>query len=413
MLKWDHQPAARSRGWTLSIREQRLEISDVPADNPGLEPRIAEAHRAGLSPLPPRGGKGDRTGRGYVSGDVPLPVRRNCHTRLFSLNAAIGTRHLMRCRGIIRLGRSGMTREIDFMRPLAEHDLRDWLRLRPITQGWKQARYGILNFSYEHRGAAALGRFLREHADLVGGNIAISVAFNQPTIIEWQLRFWPHMVKDAKLIIADNSNDPAAATDIARLCARAKVPYLKLPLNPARQIFRSHALALNWLYRNLVRGLDPAIFAFVDHDLVPVEPLSFHELLGGQPFYGTLLDNPFYGARIDRSAGWYLWAGYCLFSYARIKSRKLDFMPDWFIGLDTGGANWWRLYRYYDKSTLRFATVRHEKFPSVDGDTITELERMDGWVHARNASQYHKGADSRPLFARVLEQRWSALQAAS
>jgi uncharacterized protein DUF29 len=43
MLNWDHQPAARSRSWLLSIEEQRLEIADVLADNPGLKPRVGEA----------------------------------------------------------------------------------------------------------------------------------------------------------------------------------------------------------------------------------------------------------------------------------------------------------------------------------------------------------------------------------
>jgi hypothetical protein len=43
MLKWDHQPELRSRSWVLSIKEQRLTLDDVLADNPGLKPRIAEA----------------------------------------------------------------------------------------------------------------------------------------------------------------------------------------------------------------------------------------------------------------------------------------------------------------------------------------------------------------------------------
>jgi len=43
MLKWDHQPSLRSRSWVLSIEEQRLEIADVLADNPGLKPRAGEA----------------------------------------------------------------------------------------------------------------------------------------------------------------------------------------------------------------------------------------------------------------------------------------------------------------------------------------------------------------------------------
>jgi hypothetical protein len=43
ILKWDRQPARRSRSWALSIRAQRLELEDVLADNPGLRPRIGEA----------------------------------------------------------------------------------------------------------------------------------------------------------------------------------------------------------------------------------------------------------------------------------------------------------------------------------------------------------------------------------
>jgi hypothetical protein len=43
MLRWDHQPALRSRSGILSIESQRLELADVVADNPGLRPRIPEA----------------------------------------------------------------------------------------------------------------------------------------------------------------------------------------------------------------------------------------------------------------------------------------------------------------------------------------------------------------------------------
>jgi hypothetical protein len=43
ILKWDHQPARQGRSWSVSIREQRLRLDDVLADNPGLRPRIDEA----------------------------------------------------------------------------------------------------------------------------------------------------------------------------------------------------------------------------------------------------------------------------------------------------------------------------------------------------------------------------------
>ncbi len=43
MLKWDHQPAFRSRSWTLSIDVQRVQLDHVLGDNPSLKPRIGEA----------------------------------------------------------------------------------------------------------------------------------------------------------------------------------------------------------------------------------------------------------------------------------------------------------------------------------------------------------------------------------
>lgn len=43
LLKWDYQPEKRSRSWALTISSQRLELSDLLADNPGLKPRFGEA----------------------------------------------------------------------------------------------------------------------------------------------------------------------------------------------------------------------------------------------------------------------------------------------------------------------------------------------------------------------------------
>jgi Domain of unknown function DUF29 len=43
LLKWDHQPDMRARSWGLSIKEQRIPIRKLLADNPGLKPRLDEA----------------------------------------------------------------------------------------------------------------------------------------------------------------------------------------------------------------------------------------------------------------------------------------------------------------------------------------------------------------------------------
>ena len=49
LLKWDHQPGKRSRSWTLSIRNGRMDAAKILAKHPSLRPRLpsalAEAYR--------------------------------------------------------------------------------------------------------------------------------------------------------------------------------------------------------------------------------------------------------------------------------------------------------------------------------------------------------------------------------
>ena len=48
LLKWDYQPNRRTRSWTLSIREQRVQVMDVLSDSPGLKSQVAEALTRGF-----------------------------------------------------------------------------------------------------------------------------------------------------------------------------------------------------------------------------------------------------------------------------------------------------------------------------------------------------------------------------
>jgi hypothetical protein len=43
VLKWDHQPAARSRSWAITVREQRRRVERQLRKNPGLKGRLDEA----------------------------------------------------------------------------------------------------------------------------------------------------------------------------------------------------------------------------------------------------------------------------------------------------------------------------------------------------------------------------------
>ncbi|MBT9097717.1 DUF29 domain-containing protein [Methylovulum psychrotolerans] len=44
LLKWQCQPARRSRSWELSIDEQRVKFLRVLKDNPGLKSRLDRVH---------------------------------------------------------------------------------------------------------------------------------------------------------------------------------------------------------------------------------------------------------------------------------------------------------------------------------------------------------------------------------
>lgn len=40
LLKWSHQPSARSRRWSATIDEQRLQIGDLLSESPSLRPMM-------------------------------------------------------------------------------------------------------------------------------------------------------------------------------------------------------------------------------------------------------------------------------------------------------------------------------------------------------------------------------------
>ena len=49
LLKWDYQPAKRSRSWALTVREQRRRISELLEDNPGLQSKLVAALEGGYA----------------------------------------------------------------------------------------------------------------------------------------------------------------------------------------------------------------------------------------------------------------------------------------------------------------------------------------------------------------------------
>lgn len=301
------------------------------------------------------------------------------------------------------------------MRALADYTVREWLVGAPLAQRLRRARNAAVDRLYRRRqaeGQDALVAVLKGRSTL-----AFTIAFNQPGAVALLADAMARFVPAAGLVVCDNSTDAEARAAIARICADRGIAYCPLPPAPyrgARNGSRSHAVALNWVFHNLVRPAAPAVFAVLDHDLVPLAPADLATLVRGQPCYGHV-------RRSDRpgSPAWYLWPGFSVFDFRAVGALPLDFGTDTPLGLDTGGQNWRVLYCRLDRAGLRRAAVRSvhlaDVYPGAGGAGARRASMLlDGWFHIGGAGHREGGlsaveraraafdADPDGLFARLV-----------
>lgn len=276
---------------------------------------------------------------------------------------------------------------------LSDYTAEDWRRLRPLTQTYKTLRYDAYNALYVRRPARAgdPGAIART---LAGRKVLITIAYNDAQAIGWQLRLLRRYVPHDVFLVADNSRDDAAASAVAAVAAEAGAPYLRLPASRA-QSSRSHGLALNWVWRNVVRPGSPDAFGFLDDDLFPT---AFDD-----PF-GVLAEQAFYGVVRHAGPRWFLWAGFCMFRFDAVKDKPLDFRQDWFIGLDTGGGNWEVLYRHANLAELRQAPIRKTPYRAEVPISESYLQWVGTWLHeVGSTGRSAFAADKRAVVAELLK----------
>jgi hypothetical protein len=275
--------------------------------------------------------------------------------------------------------------------------LHDWQRLRPVTHWLKTRRYDAQREAYVRRPArTAIG----DLPSFRGRRVLTTIAFEDPEAIDMQAQLVARFVPDTAYVIADMSIDEDAATQIGAIARRHGVAYVRLPESPLRrreQASRIHGLALNWVWRNLIRPGEPERFGFIDHDMFPTKADDPFAELDRQPVYGCA-----------REAGrrWYLWAGFAMFRFDAVKDLCLDFGQDWFNGLDTGGANWDVLFRTLDRSRLKFASTRFEPYkPGADPDRAP-IQWCGAWLHevgsARRQGDVKLAAEKRRAIKEML-----------
>jgi hypothetical protein len=259
-------------------------------------------------------------------------------------------------------------------RALQDYSVRDWGRLRPplhALHAWRVRRATRLFAGRPPRAGVSPDKIW---AAIRGRRVLVTIAFNDPEIIDCQVRAVRAFVPDVVHVIADNANDSGKAGEIAAVCAGQDTPWLWLPPNPwgSRSPSRSHGAALNWVWLRLLGPGRPDAFGFLDHDLIP---------LGQDDPFAGLASQPLAGDKRWAQGRWYLWPGFCFFNRAFLDDVEVDFGQDWTLGLDTGGANWARIYSRLDPNQLAERPIERA---AVFADRPLEdayFERRGVWLH--------------------------------
>ena len=172
------------------------------------------------------------------------------------------------------------------MLKLLEFSVKDWLKLRPLDVAFKQVRNDVWLKYYINQKPAELNQFLVDYRHLVGKNVAIVVAFEQPWAVNWLLQMAKKNLMNATVLVFDNSHKASARAELEAVCKQNGTPYLALPMNRTKHVNRSHGMAMSWIYDNVITIIQPNLFAFIDHDLIPVSEVDFEERLANQQFFG-------------------------------------------------------------------------------------------------------------------------------
>jgi hypothetical protein len=245
----------------------------------------------------------------------------------------------------------------------------------PLEHYFKQVRNDFNLRRYINIAAINEDCFIKNNKTLIDNNILFVIAFEQPQPLEWLIKMSKIYLLDAKIVVVDNSRRDQARNELSQLCDRYEVPYLALPPNRTRHVNRSHGMALTWTYHRIIRKLNPKIFGFIDHDLIPVATVSVEE---------RLRDQTFYGLKNQGTSAWNLWAGYCIYDYKKVSGYKLNFLYDFSRSLDTGGRNWSIIYKNSDDNKIRFADsdIKEVILSDANRNHIKLVQYVDfAWVH--------------------------------
>jgi len=250
---------------------------------------------------------------------------------------------------------------------------------RSLYYSIKRVRNQLTKKLYEDKRVKSTDRIINRLRTMGANSIFFTIAYNTPWTIKLMISFWQKNCPGLELAVMDNSSDSASSEEIHNICNSTNTIYLKLPGNNAGHMCRSHGLAINWTWKNIVCQIqDLNTIGFIDHDCFPLKPWD----LSRKPnVFAYGVKNPGF---IQGHQTWNMWAGFMIFDMGRspVKKRNMDFTVNPLDTLDTGGMNWRRVYRYLSTSQYSFARVERIRInlqdePQSQSSTI-EAEMING-----------------------------------
>ena len=231
-----------------------------------------------------------------------------------------------------------------------------------------------------------------EYCDLV------TVAFNNSDFVKYQIKALnKNFIYPFRYTVFDNSTREEIAKEIEEICHQENVGYIRLPKQDSFYSATSHAIALNYLWRNYYSKSDARYYGILDHDIFPLSNFDISEHIIGQPIFGFLKDNKIQQLQMGQAykGAWFMWPGFSFFDMDYLRTNgyvaKLDFGRDMLRDLDTGGKNYKILYKHLKLSKLRRANSDFIKLDQSAGSFWSGYEQYNcGWIHMWNGSGYLK-----------------------
>lgn len=215
----------------------------------------------------------------------------------------------------------------------------------------------------------------------------ITIAFNEFNLIKLQSGLIKKFMADKfSYHVVDNSNNEDSSALLFDFCKKNCINYYKLPANPSTSPSTSHGHALNWAIRNIVPESKNIYYGFLDHDIFPIKKISVIRKFKGQAFYGHQ-QNP--------RGIIFPWPGFSFFDKRKVNPKELNFLPNTFLKLDTGG----RLFKKIKKVSMSEIKWPQHSYIRIlnENKTIQEncVEKIDDWIHLMNGCEWKKTNDKK------------------